>query len=158
MSCTKPQITQPNLHQIQLSGTVLESSGRADSETAIGFHIWPRFEGVIEVSLADNWKDHCCICQVCYRRFSQKGNLYHEDALHKDDKFEYKDCSKQSRHKLSLIKHINTVHKGIKYKCKECGKEFARLEKKKIHIKSIYEKVKYPFTLCSYQATSRKDL
>ena len=61
MSCTKPQITQPNLHQIQLSGTVLESSGRADSETAIDFYIWPRFEGVIEVSLGDNWKDHCCI-------------------------------------------------------------------------------------------------
>ena len=53
MSCTKPQITQPNLHQIQLSGTVLESSGRADSKTVIGFQIRQRFEGDIEVSLGD---------------------------------------------------------------------------------------------------------
>ena len=61
MSCGKPQLSQPNLHQIQLSGTVLESSGPADSETAIDFNIWPRFEGVIEVSLGDNWNLHCCI-------------------------------------------------------------------------------------------------
>ena len=39
MSCEKPLVSQPNLHQIQLSGTVLESSGPADSETAIDFHI-----------------------------------------------------------------------------------------------------------------------
>ena len=56
MSCEKPLVSQPNLHQIQLSGTVLESSGPADSETAVDFYIWPRFEGVIEVSLGDKWK------------------------------------------------------------------------------------------------------
>ena len=56
MSCTKPQITQPFLHQMQLSGTVLESSGHVDSKTVIGFWIWPSFEGVIEVSLGDKWK------------------------------------------------------------------------------------------------------
>ena len=64
MSCDKPLVSQPNLHQIQLSGTVLESSGQADSETAIDFNIWPRFEGVIEVSLGDNWNFHCCICST----------------------------------------------------------------------------------------------
>ena len=61
MSCGKPLVSQPNLYQIQLSGTVLESSGQADSETAIDFNIWPRFEGVIEVSLGDKWNFHYCI-------------------------------------------------------------------------------------------------
>ena len=64
MSCDKPLVSQPNILQIQLSGTVLESSGPADSETVIDFHIWPKFEGVIEVSLGDNWKEHCCIDQI----------------------------------------------------------------------------------------------
>ena len=61
MSCGKPQLSQPNLHQIQLSGTVLESSGPADSESAIGFSIWPWFDGVIGVSLGDSWKGGYCI-------------------------------------------------------------------------------------------------
>ena len=56
MSCVLPSISQPNIPQIQLSGTVLESSGRADSKTVIGFQIWPIFEGLIEVSLGDKWK------------------------------------------------------------------------------------------------------
>ena len=56
MTCVLPSISQPNIAQIQLSGTVLESSGRADSKTVIGFQIWPIFEGVIEVSLGDKWK------------------------------------------------------------------------------------------------------
>ena len=48
MSCTKPQITQPNLHQIQLSGTVLESSEHTDSKTVLDFDNWPIFVRVIE--------------------------------------------------------------------------------------------------------------
>ena len=32
----------------KLSGTVLESSGRADSKTVPGFDNWPKFDGVIE--------------------------------------------------------------------------------------------------------------
>ena len=39
MGCVKPLVSRPNLHQIQLSGTVLELPGPADSETAIDFHI-----------------------------------------------------------------------------------------------------------------------
>ena len=39
MTCVLPSISQPNIAQIQLSGTVLESSGRADSKTVIGFQI-----------------------------------------------------------------------------------------------------------------------
>ena len=64
------------LSQIQLSGTVLESSGWADSETAINFHIWTRFEGVIEVSLGDNWNFHCCIGYIAWiqsgKKFTEK--------------------------------------------------------------------------------------
>ena len=37
-----------NLGQIKLLGTVLESSGRADSKTVPGFDNQPRFVGVIE--------------------------------------------------------------------------------------------------------------
>ena len=33
MTCVLPTITQPILHQIQLSGGVSESSGRADFKT-----------------------------------------------------------------------------------------------------------------------------
>ena len=33
----KMPFTQPNLHQIQLPGGVLESSGQADSKTVPGF-------------------------------------------------------------------------------------------------------------------------
>ena len=69
MGCVKPLVSQPNLHQIQLSGTFLESSGRADFETAIDFNIWPRFEGVIEVSLGDNWNPHCCIYLNMYLNY-----------------------------------------------------------------------------------------
>ena len=46
--CLLPWLSQPNLGQIKLSGTVLESSGRADSKTVPGFDNWPRFVGVIE--------------------------------------------------------------------------------------------------------------
>ena len=35
--CVLPSISQPNLHQIQLSGGVLESSGHADFKTVIDF-------------------------------------------------------------------------------------------------------------------------
>ena len=80
MSCEKPLVSQPNLHQIQLSGAVLESSGRADSETAIDFHIWPRFEGVIEVSLGDNWKEHCCISEIW--RYVKMIKLSYFDGFH----------------------------------------------------------------------------
>ena len=41
-------ITPTNLGQLSKSGTVLESSGRADSKTIPGFDNWPRFVGVIE--------------------------------------------------------------------------------------------------------------
>ena len=43
--CVLASISQPNLHQIQLSGGVLESSGRADFKTVIDFQNWPRFVG-----------------------------------------------------------------------------------------------------------------
>ena len=43
-----PWLSQPNLGQIKLSGTVLESSGQADSKTVPGFDNRPRFVGVIE--------------------------------------------------------------------------------------------------------------
>ena len=46
--CLWPWLTQAILGQIQLSGTVLESSGRADSKTVPGFDNWPKIEGVIE--------------------------------------------------------------------------------------------------------------
>ena len=46
--CLWPSLTHANLGQIQLPGTVLESSGRADSKTIPGFDNWPRFVGVIE--------------------------------------------------------------------------------------------------------------
>ena len=40
-----PSISQPNLHQIQQSGGVSESSGHADSKTVIEIQDWPRFHG-----------------------------------------------------------------------------------------------------------------
>ena len=46
--CLWPWLTQAILGQIQLSGTVLESSGQADLKTVPGFDNWPKFEGVIE--------------------------------------------------------------------------------------------------------------
>ena len=46
--CLLPWLSQPNLGQIQLSGTVLESSGRADYKNVHGFDNWPRIVGVIE--------------------------------------------------------------------------------------------------------------
>ena len=46
--CLLPWLSQPNLGQIKLSGTVLESSGQADSKTVPGFDVWTKFEGVIE--------------------------------------------------------------------------------------------------------------
>ena len=46
--CLWPWLTQAILGQIQLSGTVLESSGRADSKTVPVFDNWPKFGGVIE--------------------------------------------------------------------------------------------------------------
>ena len=45
MSCVLPSISQPNIAQIQLSGTVLESSGHADSKTVIEIQDWPRIHG-----------------------------------------------------------------------------------------------------------------
>ena len=46
--CRKPQISQPKLGQFQHSGGVLESSGRADFKTVLGFEIWTRFVGDIK--------------------------------------------------------------------------------------------------------------
>ena len=46
--CQKPQISQPKLGQFQHSGGVLESSGRADFKTVLGFEIWARFIGDIK--------------------------------------------------------------------------------------------------------------
>ena len=46
--CLLPWLSQPNLGQIKLLGTVLESSGRADSKTVPGFDNRPRFVGVIK--------------------------------------------------------------------------------------------------------------
>ena len=40
-----PSISQPNLHQIQQSGGVSESSGHADSKTVIEILDCPRFHG-----------------------------------------------------------------------------------------------------------------
>ena len=56
MTCVLPSISQPNLHQIQKVRGASEPSGPADSETAIGFCIWARFRGFIEVFLGDKWK------------------------------------------------------------------------------------------------------
>ena len=53
MTCVKPSISQSILHQIQQSGGVLESSGRADSKTVIGFHISPRFVGEKDQNIRD---------------------------------------------------------------------------------------------------------
>ena len=46
--CIWPWLTQSNLAQIQLSGTVLESSGHADYKTVPAFDNWPIFVGIIE--------------------------------------------------------------------------------------------------------------
>ena len=45
MTCVLPSISQPNLHQIQISRGVSESSGCADFKTVIDFQNWPRFVG-----------------------------------------------------------------------------------------------------------------
>ena len=59
--CLLPWLSQPNLGQIKLSGTVLESSGRADSKTVPGFDNWPRFVGVIEQNKIQRTYEHDCI-------------------------------------------------------------------------------------------------
>ena len=59
--CLLPWLSQPNLSQIKLSGTVLESSGRADSKTVPGFDNWPRFVGVIEQNKIQRTYEHDCI-------------------------------------------------------------------------------------------------
>ena len=58
--CLLPWLSQPNLGQIKLSGTVLESSGRADSKIVPGFDNWPRFVGVIEQNkILDSFDKYC---------------------------------------------------------------------------------------------------
>ena len=46
--CILSWLTQPNFGQIGLQGTVLESSGHADSKTVPVSENWPRFAGVID--------------------------------------------------------------------------------------------------------------
>ena len=58
--CLWPSLTQVNLGKIHLSGTVLESSGWADSKTVPGFDKWPRFVGVIEQNKISNSLCHYC--------------------------------------------------------------------------------------------------
>ena len=58
--CLLPWLSQPNLGQIKLSGTVLESSGRADSKTVPGFDNWPRFVVVIEQNKIQRTYEHDC--------------------------------------------------------------------------------------------------
>ena len=62
--CLLPWLSQPNLGQIKLSGTVLESSGRADSKTVPGFDNWPRFVGVIEQNKIQRTYEHDCILEL----------------------------------------------------------------------------------------------
>ena len=64
--CLLPWLSQPNLGQIKLSGTVLESSGRADSKTVPGFDNWPRFVGVIEQNKIQRTYEHDCILNVWF--------------------------------------------------------------------------------------------
>ena len=63
--CLLTWLTQANLVQIQLSGTVLESSGRADSETVPAFDNWPIFVGVIEQNKTSIF-NKCNIIQNIY--------------------------------------------------------------------------------------------
>ena len=59
--CLLPWLSQPNLGQFKLSGTVLESSGQADSKTVPGFDNRPRFVGVIEQNKIQRTYEHDCI-------------------------------------------------------------------------------------------------
>ena len=62
--CLLPWLSQPNLGQMQLSGTVLESSGWADSRSVHGFDNWPRFVWVIEQNKISNSFCHHCIIAI----------------------------------------------------------------------------------------------
>ena len=63
--CLWSWLTQAILGQIELSGTVLESSGRADFRTVPGFDNWPRFVGVIEQNkISDSFCHYCIITSL----------------------------------------------------------------------------------------------
>ena len=50
----------------------------------------------------------------CNARLSTEGYLKkHENSIHKNIKFDCKDCGKQYKEKGKLTRHINHVHKGI---------------------------------------------
>ena len=57
----------------KLSGTVLESSGRADSNTVHGFDNWPRFVGVIEQNKISNSFCHYCITSPSVIKYQVMG-------------------------------------------------------------------------------------
>ena len=75
IDCLLPWLSQPNLGQIKLSGTVLEPSGQADSKTVPGFDNWPRFVGVIEQNKIQRTYEHDCIVGPCLYNISTSGDF-----------------------------------------------------------------------------------
>ena len=58
----KPQISQPKLGQIGHVGSLLKTSGQADSKTVPGFDS-PRFVGVIEQNkILNSYENYCMSC------------------------------------------------------------------------------------------------
>ena len=100
--CLWPSLTQPNLGQIKLLGTVLESSGRADSKTVPGFDNQPRFVEQLKCHMQSQHEGVKFLCDICEKQYTSQDSLKrHQKEVHEDIKYSCGQCEKQYTKKLT---------------------------------------------------------
>lgn len=102
------------------------------------------------LSLTSPGKKHICRCEICFKEFGHKSNLFIHMRTHNGERpYKCKQCDKCFTHSGNLAIHMRT-HSGERpYACQVCGKMFSHSGNLSTHLRTHSGVKPYKCSVCA---------